>query len=481
MNYETVIGLEVHVELKTEAKVFCGCAARFGAEPNTHVCPGCLGMPGALPVLNKRAVEYCIKAGLALNCRIAPFSRFDRKQYFYPDLPHAYQISQDDLPLCAEGGLKIVNPAGEERLVRINRIHLEEEAGRTYHSGTGTAGYSLLDFNRSGLPLIEIVTEPDLRSPEEARIFLEKLQEILRYIEVSDCKMEEGSFRCDANISVRPAGSREFGRRMEIKNLNSFKAIQAALAYEENRLGSLLAAGTPPEQEESRGWDETRGMTFFMRPKEKATDYRYFPDPDLPPLVIAEEWVEAIRAGLPELPEEKKNRYVKEYGLPVQDADLLGSFRETAEFFEATLRCYSGEPKTVANWVMGDFARLLNLEKLTPAQSKLKPEALAAMLQMIDDGQISGKIAKTVFEEMFYSGKSPREIVAEKGLAQISDENQLTAVVREILAKHPGPVADYRAGKTKALGFLVGQVMKETKGQANPGLVNKLLREELDK
>jgi aspartyl-tRNA(Asn)/glutamyl-tRNA(Gln) amidotransferase subunit B len=481
MNYETVIGLEVHVELKTEAKVFCGCAARFGAEPNTHVCPGCLGMPGVLPVLNKKAVEFCIKAGLALQCRIAPFSMFDRKQYFYPDLPQAYQISQGDLPLCTGGELKIVTPGGEEKIIRLNRIHLEEEAGRTYHSGAGATGYSLLDFNRSGLPLIEIVTEPDLRSPAEAKIFLEKLQEILRYIEVSDCKMEEGSFRCDANISVRPAGSQEFGRRMEIKNLNSFKAIQSALTYEANRLGSLLAAGTPPEQEESRGWDETRGMTFFMRPKEKATDYRYFPDPDLPPLVIAEEWVEEIRAGLPELPEEKKARYMEEYGLSAQDADLLGSSRETAEFFEATLRLYSGEVKTVANWVMGEFARLLNLEKLTPIQSKLEPEALAAMLQMIDAGEISGKIAKTVFEEMFYSGKPPREIVAEKGLAQISDESQLVVLVREILAQHPGPVADYRAGKTKALGFLVGQVMKETKGQANPGLVNKLLREELEK
>lgn len=481
MNYETVIGLEVHVELKTEAKAFCGCAARFGAEPNTHVCPGCLGMPGALPVLNKKAVEFCVKAGLALQCRIAPFSIFHRKQYFYPDLPQAYQISQDEPPICAGGQLKIVNPGGEERIIRINRIHLEEEAGRTYHSGVGAAGYSLLDFNRSGLALIEIVTKPDLRSPAEARIFLEKLQEILRYIEVSDCKMEEGSFRCDANISVRPAGSEEFGRRMEIKNLNSFKAIQSALAYEENRLRSLLAAGTPPEQEESRGWDDTRGMTFFMRPKEKATDYRYFPDPNLPPLVIADQWVEAIRAGLPELPEEKKARYMKEYGLSAQDADLLGGSRETAEFFETTLRLYPGEPKTVANWVMGEFARLLNLEKLTPAQSKLKPEALAVMLQMIDTGEISGKIAKTVFEEMFYSGKSPREIVAEKGLAQISDADQLAALVRRIIAENPGTVADYRAGKTKALGFLVGQVMKETKGQANPGLVNKLLQEELEK
>ena len=323
--------------------------------------------------------------------------------------------------------------------------------------------------------MIEIVTEPDLRSPAEAKIFLEKLQEILRYIEVSDCKMEEGSFRCDANISVRPAGSQEFGRRMEIKNLNSFKAIQSALTYEANRLGSLLAAGTPPEQEESRGWDETRGMTFFMRPKEKATDYRYFPDPDLPPLVIAEEWVEEIRAGLPELPEEKKARYMEEYGLSAQDADLLGSSRETAEFFEATLRLYSGEVKTVANWVMGEFARLLNLEKLTPIQSKLEPEALAAMLQMIDAGEISGKIAKTVFEEMFYSGKPPREIVAEKGLAQISDESQLVVLVREILAQHPGPVADYRAGKTKPSVF-GGTGNERDQGQANPGLVNKLLR-----
>lgn len=481
MVYETVIGLEVHVELKTEAKVFCGCDARFGAEPNTCVCPGCLGLPGSLPVLNKRAVEFCVRAGLALHCRIAPFSRFDRKQYFYPDLPRAYQISQDEFPLCAGGQLRIISSAGKERMIRINRIHLEEEAGRTYHSGTGTAGYSLLDLNRSGLPLIEIVSEPDLRSPAETRLYLEKLQEILRYIGVSDCKMEEGSFRCDANISLRPAGSKEFGMRMEIKNLNSFKAIQTAMEYEENRLSSLLDAETPPAQEESRGWDETRGMTFFMRPKEKAADYRYFPDPDLPPLVIEEKWVESIRAGLPELPEEKRRRYVEEYGLPVQDADLLGSSRETAEFFDATVRLYHGEAKIVANWVMGEFARLLNLEKLSPAQIKVKPEGLAAMLQMIDDGEISGKIAKTVFEEMFYTGKPPRQIVTEKGLAQISDQDRLTTLIREVIAKHPETVADYRDGKTKALGFLVGQVMKETKGKANPGLVNKLLREELEK
>lgn len=480
MNYETVIGLEVHVELKTEAKVFCGCAARFGAEPNTHVCPGCLGMPGALPVLNKRAVEYCIKAGLALNCRIAPFSRFHRKQYFYPDMPTAYQISQYDLPLCEKGRLEIITAEGE-KTVGINRIHLEAEAGRTYHCGGGPEGYSLLDYNRCGLPLIEIVSEPDLRSPAEARAYLEKLQTILQYIGVSDCKMEEGSFRCDANISLRPAGSKEFGLRVELKNLNSFKAIEAALEYEANRQAALLAAGTPLEREESRAWDETRGITVYMRPKEKAADYRFFPDPDLLPVVVDEEWVESIRKRLPELPGEKRERYINEYGLPLYDAEVLSSSRPTAEFFEAAVKAYGGDPKVVSNWVMVELARLLNLEKKELPDAEIAPENLAALLKMIDEGTISGKIAKTVFEEMFYTGKNPRQIVEEKGLVQISDEDRLLAVVRKVLAGHPETVADYRGGKTKALGFLVGQVMKETRGRANPALVNTLLRRELDK
>ncbi len=480
MAYETVIGLEVHVELKTAAKVFCGCETRFGAEANTRTCPVCLGLPGSLPVLNKQAVVYTIMAGLALNCRIAPFSRFHRKQYFYPDMPTAYQISQYDLPLCEKGRLEIITAEGE-KTVGINRIHLEAEAGRTYHCGGGPEGYSLLDYNRCGLPLIEIVSEPDLRSPAEARAYLEKLQTILQYIGVSDCKMEEGSFRCDANISLRPAGSKEFGLRVELKNLNSFKAIEAALEYEANRQAALLAAGTPLEREESRAWDETRGITVYMRPKEKAADYRFFPDPDLLPVVVDEEWVESIRKRLPELPGEKRERYINEYGLPLYDAEVLSSSRPTAEFFEAAVKAYGGDPKVVSNWVMVELARLLNLEKKELPDAEIALENLAALLKMIDEGTISGKIAKTVFEEMFYTGKNPRQIVEEKGLVQISDEDRLLAVVRKVLAGHPETVADYRGGKTKALGFLVGQVMKETRGRANPALVNTLLRRELDK
>ena len=480
MAYETVIGLEVHVELKTAAKVFCGCDARFGAEANTRTCPGCLGFPGSLPVLNKQAVNFTIMAGLALHCRIAPFSRFHRKQYFYPDLPGAYQISQYDLPLCEKGRLEIVTPEGK-RTIGINRIHLEEEAGRTYHSGSGPEGYSLLDHNRSGLGLIEIVSEPDLRSPAEARTYLEKLQTILQYIEVSDCKMEEGSFRCDANISLRPVGGKDFGRRVELKNLNSFKAIQAALEYEEGRQSALLDAGTPLEREESRAWDETRGSTVFMRPKEKAGDYRYFPDPDLVPVVVDDGWVEKVRQSLPELPEIKRERYIKEYGLPLYDADVLSSSRPTAEFFEAVVRAYGGDVKVVSNWVMVELARLLNMEKMELPAAKITPESLAGLLKMVDEGTISGKIAKTVFTEMFYSGKKPRQIVEEKGLVQISDKDLITEVVQKVIAGNPDSVADYRGGKTKALGFLVGQVMKETRGRANPAMANTLLREELDK
>lgn len=482
MDYEIVIGLEVHAELKTESKVFCGCSTKFGAEPNTQVCQVCLGLPGVLPVLNKKAVDYTIATGLALNCRIARFSKFDRKQYFYPDLPKAYQISQYDLPLCAEGWLEITTPEGAKK-IGITRIHLEEEAGRSYHSGSGIVGseYSLMDYNRCGIPLIEIVSEPDLRSPEEAKTYLEKLKTILQYIGVSDCKMEEGSLRCDANISVRPRGRKEFGKRAELKNMNSFRAVQAALEYEAHRQIALLEAGNPLTQEESRAWDEAKGITVFMRQKEKAHEYRYFPEPDLMPVVIDDEWIERLRAGLPELPDVKRERYIAELGIPEYDADLISGSKPVAEFFEAAVAVYGGEAKTVSNWVMGELARLLNLEKMEIEEVRFGPEDLAAILRLVDKGVISTKIAKAVFEEMFYSGKKPEQIIEEKGLVQISDTGAIQAAVLKAVEENPQSVADYLGGKEKALGFLVGQVMKETKGRANPGLVNQLLREEMER
>jgi aspartyl-tRNA(Asn)/glutamyl-tRNA(Gln) amidotransferase subunit B len=482
MEWEVVIGLEVHSELKTESKVFCGCSTKFGAEPNTHVCPICMGLPGVLPVMNRQAVDYTIAAGLATNCEIASFSKFDRKQYFYPDLPKAYQISQYDLPLCRNGWVEIETAEGKKK-IGITRIHLEEEAGKSVHSTAGIAGssYSLMDYNRCGIPLIEIVSEPDMRSPEEARLYMETLRSILLYIGVSDCKMEEGSLRCDANISIRPKGQKEFGIRAELKNMNSFRAVQAALEYEMQRQIDLAEAGTPLTTEESRGWDDTRGVTVFMRPKEAAHEYRYFPDPDLMPVVIDEQWVRSIRETLPELPDAKYRRYLEEMALPEADAKQITLSRAMAEFFEATVQEYGKDPKTVSNWVLGEFSRLLNLEKLEADEAKVKPADLASLLKLIDDGTISGKIAKSVFEEMFQTGKAPEKIVEAKGLVQISDTSELASIIARTVDASPQSVADYLAGKEKAIGFLVGQVMKETKGRANPGLVNQMLRDELEK
>lgn len=482
MEWEVVIGLEVHSELRTESKVFCGCSTQFGAEPNTHVCPICMGLPGVLPVMNRRAVDYSIAAGLATNCEIASYSKFDRKQYFYPDLPKAYQISQYDLPLCKEGWLEIETSEGTKR-IGITRIHLEEEAGKSVHSSAGITGssFSLMDYNRCGIPLIEIVSEPDMRSPEEARLYMEKLRSILLYLGVSDCKMEEGSLRCDANISVRPKGQEKFGIRAELKNMNSFKAVQAALEYEVERQIELAEAGTPLLSEESRAWDDTRGVTVFMRAKEMAHEYRYFPDPDLMPVVIDRDWVESIRVTLPELPDAKTKRYIEELGIPEYDAKIITTSKAMAEFFEAATAGYGKDAKIVSNWVMGEFARLLNLEKQEVEQSKVRPEDLTDMLKLMDDGTISGKIAKNVFEDMFYTGKAPKAIVEEKGLVQISDTSELTAIVTRVVNASPQSVADYLAGKEKAIGFLVGQIMKETKGRANPGLVNGMLKDELEK
>ena len=475
--YEAVIGLEVHIELKTRSKIFCDSTTEFGGEPNTHVCPVCLGLPGVLPVVNKTVVEYAIRAALALNCTIAGFSKFDRKNYYYPDMPKNYQISQYDLPIAEKGRLEIDMDEGT-KIIGITRLHMEEDTGKLVHQGAiTTTPYSLVDYNRAGVPLIEVVSEPELRSPEEARRYMEKLKAVIQYTGVSDCKMEEGSLRCDANISVRPVGATAFGTKTEIKNLNSFKALQRALAYEIERQVEVLEEGGRVIQE-TRTWDEGQGITLPLRSKEQAHDYRYFPDPDLVPLVIDSEWVEDIRRSLPELPDARKKRYIKEYALPAYDAAVLTNTKELADYFEACVSAYPN-PKVVSNWMMGDLSRLLNANNMEITECGIKPGQLAAMLQLVDKGTISGKIAKTVFEEMFSSGKDPEAIVKEKGLVQISDEGAITAIVDEVIAGNPKTVEDYRAGKEKALGFLVGQVMKATRGKANPELVNRLLKERL--
>lgn len=473
--YEVVVGLEVHVELGTRSKMFCSCPVAFGAAPNTLVCPVCLGLPGVLPVPNRRAVEFAIRAGLALNCEIAGFSKFDRKNYHYPDMPKNYQISQFDQPIARHGHLT-VRVDGEERRIRIRRLHMEEDTGKSLHEGV--AGGSLVDFNRAGVPLIEIVSEPDIRSAEEARLYLQKLRAIMLYTGVSDVKMEEGSLRCDANISLRPAGSREYGALAEIKNMNSFRSVQRALEFEAARQAALLDAGERIVRE-TRHWDDGRGVTFPSRSKEEAHDYRYFPDPDLVPLEISPAWVNQIRAALPELPDARFRRYTEAFGLPAYDAGVLVDDKDLADFFDAAVTA-GAVPKAASNWVMVELQGYLNAEGRSLAEVALAPTYLAEMLRLVDDGTISGKIAKEVFAEMCRSGKAPRAIIEEKGLVQISDEDALRAVAREVLAANPGPVADYRAGKKAALGFLVGQLMKATRGKANPGLANQLLADLLD-
>ncbi|MDD4333999.1 MAG: Asp-tRNA(Asn)/Glu-tRNA(Gln) amidotransferase subunit GatB [Desulfotomaculaceae bacterium] len=475
--YETVIGLEVHVELKTRAKIFCDSTTEFGGAPNTHVCPVCLGLPGVLPVVNKKVVEYAIRAALALNCKIARFSKFDRKNYYYPDMPKNYQISQHDLPIAKHGYLKIDTENGAKK-IGITRLHMEEDSGKLVHQGTITASpFSLVDYNRAGVPLIEVVSEPDLRSPEEARQYMEKLRAIILYTGISDCKMEEGSLRCDANISVRPVGTDGFGTKAEIKNLNSFKALQRSLNFEIERQIKTLEAGGRIIQE-TRTWDEGKGETLSLRSKEHAHDYRYLPDPDLVPLLIDRQWVEDICGSLPELPDHRRERYIKEYGLPDYDAAILTNTKELADYFEDCVKVCPN-PKAVSNWIMGDFTRLLNLHGLEITECKITPQNLASLLGLIEQGTISGKIAKTVFAEMFAGGTDAETIVKEKGLVQISDKGAVIAIVEEVLVTNPGPVADFRAGRERALGFLVGRVMKATQGKANPELVNKLLREKL--
>ncbi|HHY46107.1 MAG TPA: Asp-tRNA(Asn)/Glu-tRNA(Gln) amidotransferase subunit GatB [Firmicutes bacterium] len=480
LKYETVIGLEVHVELLTASKIFCNCSTQFGAEPNSHTCPICLGLPGVLPVVNKRAVEFAIRTALALNCKVSEFSKFDRKNYFYPDLPKNYQISQYDLPLGLEGHLTI-SYDGEVRRIGIRRVHLEEEAGKSIHEGSDIVGasYSLEDYNRAGIPLLEIVSEPDIRSPREAYVYLNTLRNILRYIGVSDCKMEEGSLRCDANISVRRAGSTTFGAQTELKNLNSFRAVEKGLEYERVRQIRALERGEEIVRE-TRHWDEARGVTVSMRSKEEAHDYRYFPEPDLVPMVIDREWVEQVRSTLPELPAARRERFIKEYGLPEYDAELLTESRALADFFEECVKGHH-DAKAVSNWVMSELLGLLNAEGKSIEESPVTPEYVVQVLDLMAKGTISGRIAKEVFEESFRTGRMPGAIIEERGLVQISDESQLAGVIAEVIRENPGPCADFAAGKEKALTFLVGQVMKKTKGRANPRLVNKLLKDRLER
>ncbi|HEA47146.1 MAG TPA: Asp-tRNA(Asn)/Glu-tRNA(Gln) amidotransferase subunit GatB [bacterium] len=500
MGYEAIIGLEVHVQLKTKSKIFCSCSTEFGALPNSQVCPVCLGLPGVLPVLNKTALEYAIKAALALDCRIAKESIFARKNYFYPDLPKSYQISQYEEPLSSKGFVDIITD-GKLKKIRITRVHLEEDAGKLLHEEVKDS--TLIDFNRCGVPLIEIVTEPDIKSPREAREFLAILKSILQYIGVSDCNMEEGSLRCDANISVRPSkeetGKRgngetgkELGVKVEIKNMNSFKAVEKALEYEMRRQIKALEEGKRIVQE-TRLWDENKEITISMRTKEEAHDYRYFPEPDLVLMEIDREWTERIRKSLPELPEARKARFSRDYKIPDYDAGILTSSKELADYYEECIEAARRSPvadrrspvagrkfnKEIANWIMSELLRELKEGNIGIEECKARPQALAEMMTLIDKGILSRKMAKEVFVEMFETGEKASWIIKKRSLVQISDEEALTKIVDKILKENPRVVEDYKKGKEKALGYLVGQVMKETKGRANPQIVNKLLKEEL--
>ena len=478
MNYEPVIGLEVHAQLLTASKIFCGCSTRFGAEPNHHTCPVCMGFPGVLPVLNKKVVEFAVRAGLATHSEIVGTSRFARKNYFYPDLPKGYQISQYELPVCERGYLEIDAADGRKK-IRLTRIHMEEDAGKSIHDVRGD--YSLVDLNRAGVPLLEIVSEPDLQSAEEAGSYLRTLRTILQYLEVCDGNMEEGSFRCDANVSVRPAGARELGTKVEIKNLNSFKAVEKAIVSEIKRQTETLSEGGKLVQE-TRLWDAEREVTRSMRSKEFAHDYRYFPDPDLLPLVVDEKWIAEIRASMPELPREREERFVAAYGLPRYDAQVLTGRKDVADYFEAAVKLHAN-PKAIGNWVMGDLFRVIKERRLDDAlcitEWPVAAAHLASMVKMIDEGKISGKIAKGLFTDMLASGAPPEQIVREKGLEQVSDSGQIESAVDQVLAANAKVVSDFRSGNEKVFGFLVGQVMKATQGKASPQIVNEMLRKKL--
>ncbi len=478
--YEMTVGLEVHAQLDTNTKIFCGCKNEFGANPNTHTCPICLGLPGTLPVLNETAVDYIIKAGLALDCEINTFSKFDRKNYFYADLPKAYQISQFDLPFCEGGKVHIQLEDGVEMEIGITRIHLEEDAGKLNHAGEGiaTSDSSLVDYNRVGTPLIEIVSEPDIHSAEQAIAYLKKLKSILEYIGVSDCEMSQGSMRADVNISVAPKGSDQLGTRTELKNMNSFKAIEKALKYEPRRQIKVLESGGEIKQG-TLTWDDEAGKTISMRSKEEAHDYRYFPEPDLVPVIVGEDWIGEIKDTLPELPDARQKRYTEELGIPEYDAGVITANREMADFFESVVAKHN-DAKIVSNWMMGDVSRMLNEENISITEAKFSAVDLAKMLKLMDEGTISSKIAKTVFEEMFATGKDPDQIIEEKGLKQISDTSELEDIIDQVLADNQSALEDYRSGNKNVFGFFIGQTMKATRGKANPDVVNKILREKLE-
>ena len=474
MIYEVVIGVEVHAQLRTKSKMFCGCGTMFGLTANSQTCPVCLGLPGTLPVINQAAVEMAVRTGLALNCTIGSTNRFARKNYFYPDLPKGYQISQYEAPICEHGWTEIA--VGEsKKKVRIRRAHLEEDAGKNLHE-TGASG-SRVDLNRAGTPLLEIVTEPDLRSADEVVTYLKSLRDTLMYLDVCDGNMEEGSFRCEPNLSLRPLGQREFGTKVELKNINSFKFVKDAIEYEIKRQTTVLSEGGKVMQE-TRLWNLDRGETAVMRSKEEAHDYRYFPDPDLVPLKLGREWIESFRASVPELPAARMKRFVGEFGLPEYDAGVLTASKGVADYFEACVKLFN-QPKTVSNWVMGELTRELNNSGTDVSASPVAPDRLVGLLQMVEQGTVSLKVAREIFPELYSSGKSPEQIVQEKGLTQVSDEGALEKVIDEVLAKNPTQVAQFKEGKQQVLGFLVGQVMKASGGKANPGKVNELLKKKL--
>ncbi|MDP2981402.1 MAG: Asp-tRNA(Asn)/Glu-tRNA(Gln) amidotransferase subunit GatB [Candidatus Omnitrophota bacterium] len=475
MSYEIVIGLEVHLQLNTKSKVFCGCSTNFGSAPNTQVCPVCLGFPGSLPVLNRRALELGAKVAIALNCRIAKKIRFDRKNYFYPDLPKDYQISQFDQPLAQQGSIsiEILQPCGFQKKIRIRRVHLEEDTGKLFHQKDS----SLIDFNRSGIPLLEIVSEPDMNSPEEAYLYLTALKSILEYLDVSDCNMEEGSLRCDANISLRKKGGKELGVKTEIKNMNSFRGVKSALEYEARRQADLLESGERVILE-TRLYNAEKGLTEPMRSKEEAHDYRYFPEPDLSPFDFEESFLNAIAKDMPELPEPKKNRFIKDYRLSNYDAAIMASEKDVADYFEECAALYDNA-KTIANWLMGDISAHMKGSNISIKDLNLKPVQLSGMLKMIDGGIITGKVAKTLLIEIIQTGNAPEKLVKEKGLEQISDVNLLETAISHAISENPKSVEDFKGGKDNAVMFLVGKVMQKTKGRADPNKVNEMLREKL--
>ena len=474
-DFEMVMGLEVHAELATKTKIFCSCPTEFGGEPNTHTCPVCMAMPGSLPVLNEKVVEYAVKAGLATNCTISRDSKNDRKNYFYPDLPKSYQISQFDKPLCEHGYIEIEDDEGNPKRIRITRIHIEEDAGKLNHNEFG--GGSLVDLNRAGVPLIEIVSEPDLSSSGEAERYMKKLKSILEYIEVSDCKMQEGSLRADVNVSVRKKGDSKLGTRTEMKNMNSFKAIIRAIEYEADRQVDVIEEGGVIYQETLR-WDDVSGKTFPMRDKEDAQDYRYFPDPDLVAIKLSEEYIENIKKSLPELPESRKARYMDEFKLSEKDSRLITSSKYLSNIFEEAEKICKNA-KSVANWLLSDISKILNEKEMEPEQIPFTGKELAKLVQLIDNGTISSSIGKKVVQELFENPDDPEKIIKEKGWIQISDEGAIKEVVLKVISENAKSVADYKAGKDKALGFLVGQAMKETKGKANPQMLNKMFLGEL--